>query len=68
MANWLYNALPANVPYKFYLVSEHMNSYIGGMKLGMFVNLIICLTASFLLTKEPNDKLRLFCNLGIIVL
>lgn len=67
LAKWLYNTLPPNVPYKFYLVSEHMNSYIGGMKLGMFVNLIICLLASFLLTKESNNKLTLYCNLGIMV-
>ncbi len=66
LAKWLYNTLPPNVPYKFYLVSEHMNSYIGGMKLGMFVNLIICLIASFFMTREVDDRLRLFCNLGIV--
>ncbi|WP_038876857.1 EpsG family protein [Vibrio jasicida] len=66
LADWLYHSLPPSTPYRFYLVSEHMNSYIGGLGLGMFVNLIFCLVGAYLVRHERRDDMILFYNLSII--
>lgn len=66
ISQWLYDILPVNTPYRFYLVSKHMSPYIHSFGIGMFVNLFFCISSSYFISKEKDQRIIGFCNLGVV--
>ncbi|MFA0476468.1 EpsG family protein, partial [Vibrio breoganii] len=67
LAEWLYNVLPPGTPYRFYLISKHMNSYIVGMGLGMIINVMFCCVGVYFVRYEKRNDLVFFYNISIVV-
>ncbi|ATV57515.1 EpsG family protein [Fusobacterium pseudoperiodonticum] len=64
LALFLFNNLPENFPYKYYLISEHMQSYNRGFGIATYIFIIIYIFSIYFY-KKSKDTIFLY-NIGIL--
>lgn len=64
LALFVFNNLPENFPYKYYLISEHMRPYVKGFGVATYLFIIIYLLSIYFYRKSI-DTIFLY-NIGII--
>jgi|GEM_PF-1620221 len=64
LALFAFNNLPENFPYKYYLISEHMQSYNRGFGIATYIFIIIYIFSIYFY-KKSKDTIFLY-NIGIL--
>ena len=64
LALFTFNNLPENFPYKYYLISEHMQSYNQGFGIATYIFIIVYIFSIYFY-KKSKDTIFLY-NIGIL--